>query len=230
VAVATPQSGTRLAETTNYEVSKLTRRRVVPRGQIARLSVAVVVDDERTTSKGSDGQPRTVNKPRTPADLQRIQHLVASSVGLDSDRGDEVTIENIAFGDVAADDPLPPARWWQKLAPPSDASPVSILAPVVRGAVVLALCAMGFLLVLRPVVRHALQGSTVTATAVPQLAAGQMRTVADLESQIETEIDAARPAGSRRLPVLARRLSKTAEDQPERLARLVRTWLADEDH
>ena len=88
-----PMTATRSNEVTNFEVSKLTRHTIAPRGQLARLSVAVILDDERTTAKDATGAMKTTNKPRTPAEIRRIQGLVAAAVGLDNERGDQLTVE-----------------------------------------------------------------------------------------------------------------------------------------
>src|SRR5262249_17135482 len=42
-----PTGAAHTAETTNYEVSKLTRHSLQPRGDITKLSVAVLLDDDR---------------------------------------------------------------------------------------------------------------------------------------------------------------------------------------
>ena len=57
-----------------------------------------------------------------------------------------------------------------------------------------------------------------------------VKTVGDLEDEMEAAlvVRAKRP-GSRRLPVLTRLLDKTAEQQPEHVARLVRGWLTEEE-
>ena len=50
------QPPTRTSELANYEVSRVTRHTVSPSGQVARLSVAVLVDDDRTGPLGADGK------------------------------------------------------------------------------------------------------------------------------------------------------------------------------
>jgi flagellar M-ring protein FliF len=103
----------RATETTNYEVSRLTRHTVSPQGQLAKLSVAVILDDERATAKAADGTMTSSNKPWDQAGLQRIQGLVAAAVGLDKDRGDQLTVENISF-DQPKDEPEPAAPAWAR--------------------------------------------------------------------------------------------------------------------
>ena len=224
--VVTTPSTSRTAETTTYEVSKLTRHQLRPGGRIARLSVAVVLDDERAATTGPNGETKATSKPRSRDEMQRLQRLVASSVGLDADRGDEVTVENIAFGDLVDDAPVA-LKWWQKFLP-TNTNVATIVAPVARGLVVLVLGLLALLFVVRPVVRYAMEPLPVALPSAQFAGQSGAQTVADLESQIEAELDAARPQ-SVRLPVLTRRLARTASEKPEHMARVVRTWLAEEE-
>jgi flagellar biosynthesis/type III secretory pathway M-ring protein FliF/YscJ len=54
-----------------------------------------------------------------------------------------------------------------------------------------------------------------------------VRTVADLENEIEAQLDAsaAQKLDSRRLPVLARRASAVTAKEPENVAKLLRSWI-----
>ncbi|MCC7417921.1 MAG: flagellar M-ring protein FliF [Acidobacteria bacterium] len=226
-----PQTASRTTETTNYEVSRVTRHRISPRGRIARLSVAVILDDDRTSAAGSDGRVQVTAKPRSPDDLQRIHNLVASAVGIDADRGDELTVENIAFGETPVEE-APALPWWQKLATPIAGG--ASLVDALRIAAILGLAALAFLLVLRPMARRALQlppAVEISSTSLPTAPPRQVKTIADLEGEIEAELDAgaAARAEGRRLPVLTRRIAKVAEEEPEHVARLVRTWLSEEE-
>ena len=216
-------AASRTTESASYEVSKLTRHTISPRGQLARLSVAVIVDDEKN------------NKPRSADEIQRLHNLVASSVGFDERRGDRLTVENIAFEEAPVEPAAPPAKWWQKVAPEVNRLTDSSLVEAVRVIGVLILVLAITLVVLRPMARRALQ--IPQATLVPQAAlaavagATPIRTVADLEGEIEAEIEAGLAAKqeNRRLPVLTRRIAKAAEKEPEHIARLVRSLMADEE-
>ncbi|HEY8535450.1 MAG TPA: flagellar basal-body MS-ring/collar protein FliF, partial [Vicinamibacterales bacterium] len=96
-------AGMRTSETTNYEISRVTRHTVKPAGDIARLSVAVILDDEVVTTTQEDGTVVRSTKPRAPEELQKIHGLVAAAVGLDPARGDQLTVENIAFENALPD-------------------------------------------------------------------------------------------------------------------------------
>jgi flagellar biosynthesis/type III secretory pathway M-ring protein FliF/YscJ len=58
-----------------------------------------------------------------------------------------------------------------------------------------------------------------------------LRTVADLESEIEAQLDASaqQKLDSRRLPVLARKVSSMSAKEPENVAKLLRSWINEGD-
>ncbi|MFC6789366.1 flagellar basal-body MS-ring/collar protein FliF [Methylobacterium komagatae] len=88
-------------ETTNYEISRVTKTEVAEGGRIKRLSVAVVVDG--VYSPGADGKPAYA--PRPPAEIERIAALVRSAVGFDKARGDQIEVVNLRFAEGPAGQP-----------------------------------------------------------------------------------------------------------------------------
>jgi flagellar M-ring protein FliF len=220
VVAATVPEG-RTTETTNYEVSKLTRHTIVPQGQLSRLSVAVILDDERTTTVGPDGSVQVVAKPRTGESIERVHRLVAAAVGLDPTRGDQLTVENIAFGDQTGMEEPPPGPFWKEL--PRQVAPYT--PQIVRVGTVVGLALIAILMVLRPMMRAVLPAPPAAAEAFGP------RTVAEMEGAIDAGLDTALPeAGdARRLPALSKRIARRADQSPEAMARLVRGWLAEEE-
>jgi flagellar M-ring protein FliF len=224
----TPPTGTgatRSAETTNYEISRTTVVTQRPPGEIARLSVAVIVDDEQVMSKGQDGQVTTTRKARSSEELQKLQGLVAAAVGLEPDRGDQITVQNVSFDEPLAEDVPAPTMFQQ----------ATRYAPQLwEGARLLLVGALG-LLALLFVVKPLMQ----RLASVPQMRAAQnaaaslagpgqpVRTVADLEQEIEAQLEAsaAQKTDARRLPVLARRASALTAKEPENVAKLLRSWI-----
>lgn len=85
-------------ETTNYEISRVTRTEVNEGGRIRRLSVAVLIDG--TYAAGPDGKPAYA--PRPAPELERITALVRTAVGYDRARGDQVEVVNLRFADTPA--------------------------------------------------------------------------------------------------------------------------------
>src|SRR5262245_29324434 len=72
---------TRASEISNYEVSRMTTHTVTGLGQVSRLSVAVIVDDQRVTTKAQDGTVKVSNKSWEAGEIQRLQGLVSAAVG-----------------------------------------------------------------------------------------------------------------------------------------------------
>lgn len=84
-----------LRERVNYEVSETHREVTRLPGAVRRLSVAILVN--HVPAAASDG----ALVPRSAEELADLQALVASAVGLDTARGDSLTIRSMAF------EPLP---------------------------------------------------------------------------------------------------------------------------
>ncbi|MCJ2144565.1 flagellar basal-body MS-ring/collar protein FliF [Methylobacterium sp. E-066] len=83
-------------ETTNYEISKVTKTEIAEGGRVKRLSVAVVVDGIYAIAP--DG--KQTYTPRPPAEIERITALVRSAVGFDKARGDQIEVVNLRFAEA----------------------------------------------------------------------------------------------------------------------------------
>lgn len=222
---------TRSSETTNYEVSKVTRVTSRPHGDVARLSVAVLLDHEQVVTTSEDGTVARTSKPREPEAIQKIQELVAAAVGLDTNRGDQLTVENIAFSDSL--DEAPPSSWTERVGPWA--------TELMKVVAVLVLGILAFIFFVRPIVKQ-----TTMALAPPRLSTAVVgagdagdtlgvgpqalpKTIEDLEGEIEAKLDAeaARHADPRS-NVLTRRVQRLAEQNPEYAAKLLRSWLTED--
>jgi flagellar M-ring protein FliF len=84
----------------NYENSRSTEVFSSAVGNIDRLTVAVVVNETRL---GPDGAPVTV--ARSPQELQRLESLVRGAIGLDTTRGDGITVVSAPFEGAGAVEP-----------------------------------------------------------------------------------------------------------------------------
>lgn len=84
------QSETR--ERVNYEVSETTREVTRAPGAISRLTVAVLVNGEVV-----DGPEGSVFTPLADEEQTALRDLVASAVGFNAERGDEITIRSMPF-------------------------------------------------------------------------------------------------------------------------------------
>jgi flagellar M-ring protein FliF len=229
VTNSTGPSSTRTAETSNFEISRTTRRTIMPPGDIQRLSVAVILDDDQQATTGQDGSVTTKSVPRSPEDLQKIQGLVSAAVGLEPDRGDQLTVQNVSFEEAAPalpDEPKTVVERVQEYTPQ--------IWEGARMIVVMAIALVALLFVVRPMLRTAATFAVAAPAASGSSAAilppGQApRTVADLESEIEARLDAAAAQGAegRRLPVLTKRVTAISDSEPENVAKLLRGWIAE---
>jgi flagellar M-ring protein FliF len=214
-------AATRSTETTNYEISRTTKHTVTPGGGIARLSVAVILDDEVVTGKDKQGNVTHTTRARKPEELQKIQTLVATAVGLDTTRGDQLTVENIAFDAPITEEPAPPTLF-ERYGDTAGQS-AKVLGLLVLAAIV-------FFMGIRPMVGQ------ITAPRAAQLAAANVgplpRRVEDIEGQIEAELEAAvqhKQLETIKMPVLTKKANAIVSSEPEAAARLLRTWLAEEE-
>lgn len=134
--------------TRNFEIDRTVAYTRHPAGRLSRLSVAVLVDNLRTT----DAQGKTGDRPLDEAQLARITSLVKDAVGFDQQRGDTVSVVNQAFhpetlAEVPELEPLP--LWEQPWA--RDA------ARLLSGLVIIVLL---LLFVVRPLIRNLTGGQT----------------------------------------------------------------------
>jgi flagellar M-ring protein FliF len=198
------------SETTNYEISRTTRHTIRPRGDLARLSVAVILDNEQVSTKGADGTVTASSKPRSAEQLQKITGLVAAAVGLDTERGDHLTVENVPFEETPVEQPVP-ASIWQRYAPPA-VDGFRTVAPLALGV-------LAFLFFVRPLMRRVMAQPVLA----PALTGQQARTVAEIEAQLDEK------AGEHmKLPVLTKRVSALTTTEPEHAARLIRMWIGED--
>lgn len=89
-----------------YAVGRSVTHTVQSPGGIRRISAAILVDDT-TEVKVVSGHQTKVRQPRTADQLKQIQALAAAVLGLDTARGDFVTVENIPFHLTPLQPPLP---------------------------------------------------------------------------------------------------------------------------
>lgn len=89
----------RESHTRNYELDKVTEKRVVTGGALRRLTVAVVLDGVKS-DKGLTARPRE--------ELDKLAALVRSAAGASEARGDQVTVESMPFVVAESEAPIEP--------------------------------------------------------------------------------------------------------------------------
>jgi flagellar M-ring protein FliF len=94
----------RRSESITYQSSRTTKHLKLPQGAIKRLSIAVLVD-QGSRMEGQGAQAHRVAIPPDAEKLKAIQTLVGTLVGLDSMRGDQLTVEALPFDNSMNLDP-----------------------------------------------------------------------------------------------------------------------------
>jgi len=196
--------------TRNYEIDRTISHTKLPAGRIKRMTVAVLVDNQRVT--GKDGA--VSEKALTEAQLDNLTRLVKDAVGFDQARGDSVNVVNASF----SGEPLPKVD--------VDAEPLwerPFFRDMVKlgiGAIVLLALSLG---VLRPLIRG------LVSPLKAQLAAPRP---AEAPKQIEIgpELKAAQQAAVQQSYeqqiVQARAL---VSQDPRRVAQVVKSWVAEDE-
>jgi flagellar M-ring protein FliF len=83
---------------TNYEVNRTVEHIVGEVGNVKRLSVAVMVDGNyTTTTNGQTGEAEKKYIPRSQEELDRLASIVKSAVGFDDNRMDKLEVASVAF-------------------------------------------------------------------------------------------------------------------------------------
>ena len=87
---------TRKTESITYQSSRSVRHVKLPQGNIKRLAVAVLVDQD-VRWEGQGKNLKKVLVPPAPEKLTKIHDVVAALVGFSTQRGDQLTVETLPF-------------------------------------------------------------------------------------------------------------------------------------
>ena len=145
-------------ETTNYEISRVTKTEVVEGGRIKRLSVAVLVDGAYLP--GPDG--KLAYQARPAAEIERIAALVRTAVGFDKARGDQVEVVNLRFAEAPAMPEFSEPTLIQSLIAPSKED----ILRMVELAVLSLLTIIVLMAVVRPLLRKVLTPEPMPAAVL----------------------------------------------------------------
>lgn len=207
-AAPTAPDNTSKQATRNYEIDRTVAYTKQPAGRLKRLTVAVLVDNIRTT----DAEGKVTETELKPEQVENMTKLVKDAVGFDQARGDSVNVVNASFlGEATPEeittDEIP--LWERPL--------LRDIAKLAGGLIVL--LALVFT-VLRPLVKGLLEGPR--HAYVPALADGS---AAPLPAAAAAA--AAVPGGAPALDYdaqIAQARTLVSQD-PARVAQVVKTWV-----
>ena len=157
------QASARNDNVINYEVDRNITHIQHQRGQIDRLSVAVVVNYR--DSQDEEGEP--LRAPLSDAELEQVTRLVRQAMGFSADRGDELEVVNSPFSIDYSPVELQQANWW------TSPDALALAAAFGRYLLVALLALALYLLIIRPLMRrHLAQPDAVAPQVEPPFAAG----------------------------------------------------------
>jgi flagellar M-ring protein FliF len=194
--------------TRNFEMDRTLSRTRQPVGAVRRLSVAVLIDEKRSVA----GDGTATSTKLSAEELASITGLIKDAVGFDEQRGDSVTLSNVAFYQSPPEEPGE--------APGLLANPAvqTIGKQALAGVLILG---VAFVLA-RPLLRALAGGST---PASPEGAAAAGVTYAGGSPALAAPGSDAALSYADKVN-LARQL---AEHNPERVAAIVRGWVQADD-
>jgi flagellar M-ring protein FliF len=83
--------------TLHYKINRVEKQIIDESGDIKRLSASVVIDGPYETATDEKGNPTKVFKPRDKKLMKTFEDIVKNAIGFNADRGDQVTVSNMAF-------------------------------------------------------------------------------------------------------------------------------------
>ena len=211
------------SESSTYAVSKSVHHSVQPAGRVKRIAAAVLVDD--AADMAADGKS-SVRRKRTPEELKEIERLASASIGIDTQRGDLLAVENLSFQTEPVESVTPPGKLdrWRTLA--------QQWAGALRYAGIGLLFLVVYFLILRPIKKQAL----AAFRQIPGRLAATGKTLLAATASGPAEVlggSSVAPVGelahgseeSRRAAQLKKQLTDKVRTEPEAASRLLQTWV-----
>jgi flagellar M-ring protein FliF len=96
------------SESNTFAVNKRVKHVAEPAGRIRRVSAALLVDDAIDVST-ANGKRTETRRKRTPEELKKIEDLASAAIGIDTERGDSVTVQNLSFEQAPVEVPAKPS-------------------------------------------------------------------------------------------------------------------------
>ncbi|MDT8879206.1 flagellar basal-body MS-ring/collar protein FliF [Halomonas saccharevitans] len=202
----------------NYEVDRRISHVQHRRGQVERLSAAVVVNYRPTPNEQGVMQPT----PLSEVEIDQIERLVRQAMGFSQARGDEIAVVNSPFTQTEPE--IEPLEWWQQ--PDVQQLALNLGRYLLVGLAILLI----YLLILRPLIKRATQAPQPATQPAPSFQARvgeedeQSATVDGRED--ETTYD--KPRRARKASGYEdnlKDLREMAEEDPRMVAMIVRSWM-----
>jgi len=222
----------RKTETTNYQTSRTVTRLNLERGAVKRMSIAVLVDHRVVLNAEETVLERI---PREAEELDTIRELVWAASGAVRERGDVVTVSSLPFHMLEEPPRIPEP-------PPDPADEILSLEWLRRNRLelIIGVVAITVLSALVWFVRRRRRNARMRAEREAAIAAERERQELDAARQAEQAKQAEEEARmlkglkvgkvhNSKTQVLKRHLEEMAGDNAAGFARLMKTWIHEDD-
>ncbi|MCP5304570.1 MAG: flagellar M-ring protein FliF [Chromatiaceae bacterium] len=205
--------------TRNYELDRVISHTRMSPISLRRLSVAVVVDDIAVAA--ADGTVTV--RERTPEEIERLTELVREAIGFDARRGDSVRVMNSAFLAPEAVAEMPEIPIWEQ----------SWFVDIIKQVGGLLLVLVLIFVVLRPTMKRL----TATHVEVPGVQGARVEgplgqaeggAVAEEDLMLGSDGEPIRLPGGGRYENIMDAARELVDEDPKRVAQLVKTWMSEE--
>ena len=227
----------------------------LPQGNITRMSVALLVD-HAVRWDGTGENAERILEPQSEQKLEVIHDLVAGAIGLNTGRGDQLTVESLPFESTlnwtppeerqpeapASTIPLP--AWLENALKNKNI----LLIAAAGAAAVIILLVLGVFLLMRKRGKKTKMTAVSTEKALPSANRGaaaldegdsvggkfqeriteQAALTAMLENQALQALKVPN-VNTKKAEVLTKHITEGAEKDPAAMAQLLRTWLNEEN-
>lgn len=204
--------------TRNYELDKTISHIRQSTGDLRRLSVAVVIDHMRIRQE----EGGIKEQPYSEEDIVRFTDLVKQAIGYDANRGDRVTVTNVAFRVPEPIEPLPALPIWEQ--------------PWFAGVVKQVLAALVVVFLIVGVLRPAMRGLVAREIVEQEESNGERGKGegegSERDNELEDDLLTLGPNGEMLLlegPLSYEKqlefAQKMADEDPKRVVQVIKSWM-----
>ncbi|HLJ50598.1 MAG TPA: flagellar basal-body MS-ring/collar protein FliF [Bryobacteraceae bacterium] len=234
---ATSRNPSRRTENVAYQSSRTLRHIRLQQGAIKRLSIAILVDQAVHWEKEGSHQKRVLVPPSAD-ELKTIHDLVATAVGFETQRGDQLMVETLPFDSTM--NSTPPEQLPAPGAKPAKPTPAAFLDllksnPVYMygaGGVLLVIVLAGILLLRRRPRRMEVMAAPAALREAAEVADSVSLSNAAAGLSAAAVEHAPEPAQlpPTRMEVITAQLRDSVTRDGELWASVMKSWLAEEDN
>jgi flagellar M-ring protein FliF len=206
------------SENNTFAVSRRVKHSTQPAGGVKRIAAAVLVDDA-IIAKQESGKLTTERQKRTPEQLQTIEQVAKAAIGVDTNRGDVLTVANLAFDQQPVEQPKSMALLDRSRRVLND------WAWLLRIAGIFAIFIVVYLMVLRPIKKQIITSLSLPGkTASAGHGGAQHLTMPD-----QVLVTPNQPEETRKLSSLTKQLATKVAAEPALSTKLVQNWIGEAD-